>query len=211
MTNEMVLKYSKYIYGIMKRFPGYSKEDLYQAGVIGLINAYNNYDSSYNAKFTTYAYHYIMGEMYKLVNEDKNIKLGVNIIKLKKQIEKATNLLVQKNNCYPTTKELADFLELNELDIIECLKITNPVISTDNLITDDISIIDTVESPNMDIDKLISIKDELNKLNKQERFIIESNLNDYTQEEIANKLGINQVKVSRELKKIKTKIKTNIA
>lgn len=214
MTNETVLQYSKYIYSIMKRFKNYaSKEDLYQAGYMGLINAFQNYDSSYGAKFTTYAYPYILGEMYKLVSEDKNIKVSSNINKLSKQIEKATSLLTQKYERYPTTKELATFLELKEIDIIECLKATNPVISTDSLInTDDnnLTLIDTISSPDIDINTLVNIKDALNKLNKQERFIIESNLNNYTQEQIANMLGVNQVKVSRELTKIKTKIKSYV-
>lgn len=215
MTNEDVLQYSKYIYSIMKRFQNYAnKEDLYQAGYIGLINAFNHYDDSYGAKFTTYAYPYILGEMYKLVTEDKNLKISGNFYKLSKQIEKATNILAQKLKRYPTTLELADFLELDEIEINECLKLMNPVLSTDALINNDennLTIMDTVNSPNLDLDTLLCMKDALNNLSKQERFILEHNIHNYTQEEIANMLGINQVKVSRELTKIKQKVKSYMA
>ena len=212
MTNEDVLQYSKYIYSIMKRFQNYAnKEDLYQAGYIGLINAFNHYDDSYGAKFTTYAYPYILGEMYKLVTEDKNLKISGNIYKLSRQIEKATNILAQKLKRYPTTLELANFLELDEIEINECLKLMNPVLSTDALINNDennLTIIDTISSPNLDLDTLLCMKDALNNLSEQERFILEHNIHNYTQEEIANMLGINQVKVSRELTKIKQKVKS---
>ncbi len=210
MTNQDIEKYSKLIYSIMKRFKNYAnKDDLYQAGYIGLINAYQNYDSSYGAKFTTYAYPYILGEMYKQVCNDKSIKVGSKMNNLSLKLEKAINILAQKNNHYPTTNELARFLEMDELEIIECLKVTNPVISTDSLITDDLTILDTIKTDS-DIDTLLSIKDAISKLNKEEKMILNYNLNDYTQEEIAKLLGKNQVKVSRELSKIKQKIKSYV-
>ena len=212
MTNEMILKYQNYIYSITKKFMNYpNKEDLYQAGCIGLINAYHNYKNDYNAKFTTYAYPYILGEMYKLVSEDKNIRISQAYNKLSRQIEKAKAMLAQKYNRYPTTKELASFLEIEETDIIECIKLTSPTVSTETLINDNITLLDTISSNQMDINTLLTLKQELSNLTKKERLILESNLNNYTQEEIANTLGINQVKVSRELSKIKSKIKTKIA
>ena len=110
MTNTELLNYNNYIYGIAKMFKNYkNKDDLYQAGYMGLINAYNNYDDSMNAKFTTYAYPYIVGEMYKLVTNDKNVKLNYNLNKLALKIEKATILLAQKYNRYPTYKEIASY------------------------------------------------------------------------------------------------------
>ena len=45
---------------INKYFPNYSKEDLYQVGVIGVIKAYNNYKDNSNTKFSTYAYKYMV-------------------------------------------------------------------------------------------------------------------------------------------------------
>ncbi len=99
MTNQDIEKYSKLIYSIMKRFKNYAnKDDLYQAGYIGLINAYQNYDSSYGAKFTTYAYPYILGEMYKQVCNDKSIKVGSKMNNLSLKLEKAINILARLMN-----------------------------------------------------------------------------------------------------------------
>ena len=210
MTNEEILNYTNYIYGIAKKFKNYkNKEDLYQAGYIGLIDAYNHYENSKNAKFTTYAYPYIIGEMYKLVTKDKNIKLNYNLNKLSLKIEKANILLAQKYNRYPTTKELAEYLEINELDVINVLELNKESLSLEYELDENIKLCDTVSNNETNIDTLISIKDELNKLTDLEKEILTKKINNYTQEEIAKFLGINQVKVSRTLTKVKEKIRQN--
>ena len=68
------------IYMIAKKFYNVSKEDLFQAGVLGLLKAYQNYDESYGAKFTSFAYTYIYGEMYTLAN-NRQIKINKDISK----------------------------------------------------------------------------------------------------------------------------------
>ena len=155
MTNEQCEEYSKLIYSIASYFEGYrSKEDLYQAGYIGLITAYNNYDDSYNTKFSTYAYTYILGEMKKLVREDKGIKISRNITSLNFKIEKARILLSQKLMRIPTNQELSNFLEIS-LDMInEASKIVS-IQSFDDPINSDtkeINLYDVIKKDDIDID-----------------------------------------------------------
>ncbi len=65
MELETLIKlHEKLIYKIASNFYGAPKEDLYQAGIISIIKAYNNYVDNGTTKFTTYAYDYIFGEMY---------------------------------------------------------------------------------------------------------------------------------------------------
>lgn len=215
MNNEQLNEYTNYIYGIMKRFKNYkNKEDLFQAGRLGLLKAYNRYNPSMGAKFTTYAYLDVVGEMYKLVNEDKPIKVSLDIKKLSLKIEKANILLTQKLYRYPTINELANYLDMDS-DLIEyCINANNPVASLDDVISTEgkeLTIYDTVSGNNLDLDTLISLKQELNNLSYEERYMLEMNLNNYTQDEIATTLGINQVQVSRKLTKIKQRIKSNVA
>ena len=74
---EQIIKlHEKLIYKIATKFYEAPKEDLYQAGVIGIIKAYNNYVPTENSKFTTYAYNYIFGEMYEFANNLRTIKLN---------------------------------------------------------------------------------------------------------------------------------------
>lgn len=215
MSIEEIDKYSNLIYSITHYFEGYkSKEDLYQAGIIGLIEAYNKFDESYNVKFSTYAYKYILGEMKKLVREDKGIKISRNITKLNYQIEKAKIVLYQKLFREPTTSELSSFLEVEEEEIIEALKTINILGSIDEPINNDekeITLHDMISDNSMDLNTLIALKEELNNLTPFERNIINKRyMEDLSQSEVANILGLTQVKVSREEAKIKKKMKENL-
>ena len=128
----LIMENKNLIYSITKYFDNYkNKEDLFQSGVLGLLAAYKNFDSSYNIKFTTYAYPYILGEMKKLVREDKNIKISRDIIKLNSKIEQTRNMLMQKFLRPVTNKELADYLEIDEYLISEALNSSNPIMSID--------------------------------------------------------------------------------
>ena len=72
---EVIVENEKLIYKISSYFPYYQdKDDLYQAGCKGIIEAYNRYDASRDVKFTSYAYSYILGEMKKVVREDKSTR-----------------------------------------------------------------------------------------------------------------------------------------
>lgn len=215
MTNELILEYSSYINGLTSYFDGYkNKEDLFQVGCIGLIEAYKNFDKNRGVKFSTYAYPYILGEMRKLVRRDKGIKISRKITKFNLKIEKANILLAQKLMRYPTTKELSDFLEIPEESIIECLKSQNIIQSIDEPIMCDskeITLHEVIPEKNKNINTILALKEELNNLSSEDRKIIEGRyLYDYTQTEIANSLGMTQVQVSRKEQKIKEKIKSRL-
>ena len=70
---EQLLEYENLVYSIINKYSGYDKDDLYQAGIMGLIQAYKNYDSSFNVKFSSYAYYYILGEVTKYINIEKHL------------------------------------------------------------------------------------------------------------------------------------------
>lgn len=216
MTNEQINEYSSYIYSIMKKFKNYkNKEDLFQAGCIGLINAYNRFDPSMGAKFTTYAYLDILGEMYKVILQDRALKIGTKMNKLNLKIEKANILLSQKLCRYPTTKELSEYLEIDEELIENCLRLNNPIINLDETINNEgreLTFYDTISNNDIDMDTLVALKQELSNLSSEERYLLEKSLlENYTQSELANILNTNQVQVSRKINKIKEKIKLKVA
>lgn len=198
---ELILEYEKLIYAVMRYFKNYqSKEDLFQVGCIGLINAYNNYNSNTNVKFSTYAYSYILGEMKKLVREDKGIKISRNITKLYSQIEKANMYLTQKLMRTPTLTEIANFLEIDEYLLIEALNSTNVILD-----------IDDIQVNNNTNEYDLYLKEELNKLSSEELDLINKRYTlDMTQSEIANTLGLSQVQVSRKEHKVLEKLKKQL-
>ena len=91
ITN-LILNNEKLIYSITNYFKNYnSKEDLYQAGCLGLINAYKRYNPNMNCKFTTYAYPYILGEMKSLIYSENSLKVSRDISSLRRKIFKKKN------------------------------------------------------------------------------------------------------------------------
>lgn len=214
MTDNFIDKYSNFVYGIAKNFKGYAnKEDLIQAGFLGLIKAQKNYQENEFTKFTTYAYPYILGEMCTLVREDKNIKINRDLTRLKTSIEKANNYLSQKYLRKPTNFEIASFLEVSLEDIDNALKTINLVQSIDEPICDDgkeMSLYDVIPSKNIDTDSLLLLKDALQSLDEESRNMLLYSLN-MNQTEIGKMFNINQVQVSRKLTKIKEKIKSKVA
>lgn len=215
MTNEEIEKYSKLIYAVAHTFTWYpDKEDLFQAGYKGLIVAQSNYDPTKEVKFSTYAYPFIWGEMNKWIVEDKNIKIGRNYRKLKLQIEKAKILLEQQLMRQPSLSELAYYLNISESELTEAMRMVSTV-SLDSVISDEgkeVTLYDTVPSKGMDMNTLTAFKEELSHLTPFEKNLIEARyLNDMSQQEVASILGMSQVQVSRQEKKIKEKIKMNMA
>lgn len=215
MDNEFIEKYSKLIYSLTHYFEGYIyKDDLYQAGCVGLLTAYQNFDESFGVKFSTYAYSFILGEMKKLVREDKGIKISRKLLKLNSDMELAREKLVQKFMREPTLKELAFVLQIDEKELEEASIVIKSLISLDSPIhmeENDVFLSDVIPSNIMDFNTLIALKEELKNLSPIERkLVLERFVSSKSQSEVAEILGINQVQVSRFERKIKEKMKERL-
>lgn len=214
--SRLITENENLIYSITHYFSNYiNKEDLFQVGCIGLIKAYQNYKEDLGTKFSTYAYPYILGEIKKYIREDKGIKISRDINKLNLKIERANLVLSQKLMRMPTYQELSEYLGVDEYYISEAICASNVLESLDRPINNDgkeLTLYDTVPNvDSLDIDTLLTLKTELLKLNSDEYQIITDHyLNDKTQTEIANSLGINQVQVSRCEQKILRKLRTRM-
>ena len=214
ITN-LIIKNEKLIYSIARYFKNYnSTEDLYQAGCLGLVTAYKRYNPNVNCKFTTYAYPFIMGEMRKLVREDKGIKISREITKLNLKIEKAYILLSQKLMKEPSIEEIANYLEIPEYYVSEAVISLNKIKSIDEPVNTegrDLTLQDVI-GKSEDIDELIMLRDSLKSLTAEEKDLIENRyIKDYTQSETSKIIGISQVQVSRKEQKVLNKIRQKMA
>ncbi len=210
---QIIIENEKLIYKLSSYFPYYQdKDDLYQAGCKGMIEAYNNFDASRDVKFISYAYSYILGEMKKVVREDKSIKISRDVNNLSNKIEKAKSLLSQSLMREPTIQELSDYLEIPEYYVVEALNSKVSLKSIDSNVGDtNMMFHEIISSPNADIDDLIFLKTELENLEEPERSIMISRYyEDMTQTEVASNLGLSQVDVSRREKKVLTKIRREL-
>ncbi len=210
MTNEQLYEEYKYlVYKISSYFYNVPKEDLIQAGYIGLSEAYKNYRKEANVKFSTYAFKSIYGAMYKLAIKNNPLKISRDLLALYKKIEQTRYLLAQKLNKIPTNTELAAYLEIDPLEIDNAILAANEIISLDNENDEHRNSYETISiEDKVSIDDKIDIYDSINRLNKDEQKIIKARyFKDMTQQEVARKLKMTQVMVSRYEKKAVEKMR----
>lgn len=208
--NYLIEEYKPLILSIAKKFNNIEKEDLFQAGALGLKKAFDNYDEISATKFSTYAYKYIYGEMYNLIYKNSDLKITKDTLKLYKSIIKTYQLLTQKNNKIPTTLEIAMTLGVEESLINAVIVSCQKAPSLDANYCDDKDIKEVINiEENISLDDKIFLNDAINQLQEPEKTIIKQRYyNDLTQSEIAALLGISQVKVSRYEKKGIEKMRT---
>lgn len=201
---EDILNYEGLIYSIISKYPKrYDRDDLYQVGMLGLIDAYKHYDKNYDTKFSTYAYYYIVGEVNKYIRESSSLKVSKNLIELNKKIIKTKEVMTQKLGREPSNLEIALFLEVDEKIVDEAI-ISNEEVSS----MEEIYNIGKYDNTSVDV---LDLKNEIDKLNEDEKKLILSRYyNDMTQSETSNLLGISQVQVSRNENKILQKLRSNL-
>ena len=184
------------IHKIAGFFYGVEREDLYQAGALGLMKALHNYHKNENTKFSSYAYDYIYGEMYKLAH-NKTIKINRGILKLYHDIEKTRYALAQKYGRIPSNSEVACFLEMSLEDVEDAIMAGKDIMSLDS--GEDTTLYDSLKCEDkISLDDQILLEQSLEKLNADEKKIIKARYyDDLTQSEVAKKLCMTQVMVSR--------------
>lgn len=187
------------IYSIARKFYNIESEDLYQAGCLGLIKAYNNY-TNLSVPFSTYAYKYIFGEMYDLYVKSRNIRMNKYYLGLYKLICQTENFLMGELKRNVTTRELSEYLGMPEEDVVNAKVLSEETLSLD----DEYNNIQIGKEDNLDA--LIDINDSINNLDPLSSEVIKSRMKGITQSEISKLLGISQVKVSRIESKCKNKI-----
>lgn len=202
MNKEKILEDNeKMIWKITNYFYGVDKNDLFQAGVVGLYKALENYKTNNTTKFSTYAHDYIFGEMYLLAS-NRDLKISKDILKVYKKIEQTRYTLAQKYERIPSNMELSEFLgiPLNQIEMA-CMS-ANTIMSLDNDTEEARNAYECISGKVEDLDTKILVDDSFAVLNDDERNIIRSRyFEDLTQQEVARKLNMTQVMVSRYEKK----------
>ncbi|WP_426349165.1 RNA polymerase sporulation sigma factor SigF [Alloiococcus sp. CFN-8] len=197
---------------ISKKFMnrGYDYEDIFQIGSMGLVKAINNFDSSYNVKFSTYAVPMIMGEIKRFLRDDGMIKVSRNTKNLARKLHYDKEELTKRLDRDPTLEELAEFSQVEKEEIVFALESSNSLqYLYDTIHQDDgspVLLIDKL-SENVEEDKnmtdKLALKEALRNLDSKSRQIIMLRyFKDKTQTQVANMLGISQVQVSRIEKKV---------
>lgn len=211
-----VEKNQRLVYSCIKRFVSarITKEDLFQIGCIGLMKALNNFDLSLNVQFSTYAVPIIFGEIKRFFRDDgsmhisRSIKEGfIAMVKIKEE-------LIQQNNCEPTYEEIAAYGKYDLSDVLIAFEANQHIYSIDEPVYEK-------DGNSLYLEDKLHNKDDLDIVLKcaMEREICQLEVRDQLllhyrydlglkQEEIAVRLNISQVQVSRLEKKILNRLKS---
>ncbi|WP_455716308.1 RNA polymerase sporulation sigma factor SigF [Anaerosporobacter sp.] len=200
------------VWSIVRRFTGrgHELEDLFQIGSIGLIKAIDKFDLSYEVKFSTYAVPMITGEIKRFLRDDGMIKVSRSLKEIAVKVKITREILNNTLNREPTIEEISAEIDVPSEDIIMALESNTEVESLYKTIYQGdgnaIFLIDKLEQVQDEhenvVDKL-AIQEILDTLEPKEQDIIKLRyFMNRTQSDIAKKLGISQVQVSRLEKKI---------
>lgn len=220
VKEELVNGNLKLVLSILRKYNNKcdNMDDLFQVGCIGLIKAIDNFDLSFDVKFSTYAVPMILGEVKRYLRDNSSIRVARSIKDLAFHSLQAKEGLTNKLNREPTVKEIADELGMPEFDVANALDSMKDTVSIFEPIYNDggdtIYLSDQIEDKNnkmKQIEEKIAIKEALNKLKEKEKFIIiERFITGKTQMELAEEIGISQAQISRLEKTALKNIKDNI-
>ncbi|MBM7713689.1 RNA polymerase sporulation sigma factor SigF [Siminovitchia sp. FSL H7-0308] len=211
----LVEKNMRLVWSVVQRFlnRGYEPDDLFQIGSIGLLKSVDKFDLSYDVKFSTYAVPMIIGEIQRFIRDDGTVKVSRSLKELSNKIRKTKDELAKKNGKVATVSEIADHLGVTVEDIIMAqdagrspASIHETVYENDG---DPITLMDQLsdQADHKWFDK-IALEEAIRGLDERERLIVYLRYyKDQTQSEVAKRLDISQVQVSRLEKKILEQMK----
>lgn len=205
------------IYSVAKRFlgRGVDMEDLFQIGSIGLLKAVDNFDLSYEVRFSTYAVPMIAGEIKRYLRDDGIIKVSRSLKENCGKIYQYREKLERTLGREPTMEEISKELGLPVEDLVLAMESGAEVESLHKTIYqgegNEISLMDRLPEKENRQEKLIDrilLEELLGSLETRERSLICMRyFQDMTQTEIADVLGVSQVQVSRMEKRIIEKMR----
>ena len=209
---------SPLIKSVIKRYvnKGIEYDDLYQLGAMGFVKAINNYDPSYNVKFTTYAVPMIAGEVKRFLRDDGSVKVSRSIKQMAILIKNYINEYNKTHFQSPTLEIISKDLDLDINDVVLALESNSMPVSLDDKCgnDEDSVLISDRLADNFSVDNMINklaLRELIQNLSAREKqVIIMRYYLDKTQSEIAKELGVSQVQISRIENKVLLDLKDKI-
>ena len=196
----------KLVLSILKRFKTTQNNinDMFQIGCIGLIKAIDNFDTSLNVCFSTYAVFLIKGEILRAFRYSTPIRVSRSTKDLASKILSFKEKYYNENGIEPTNKEISEKLGIEEhlisyalTSLKEPISIYSPIYNDGG---DTIYLLDQIanKQPEYDKETLLSLKKAISKLKEREKQIIYSRyIIGKTQTELSDELHVSQAQISR--------------
>lgn len=187
---------------------GYELDDLLQIGFMGLLKAIDRFDTKFDVMFSTYAVPMILGEIKRYIRDDGRIKVSRQLKIDMRNLKKIKEEYYNEHGTWPKLSYLSEEMGLPVEKILEILDAAEALANVESLDNSEISEgyrekkVSHVSEEDRNIN-MIDLKMMIGTLSERERQIIVLRyFKDMTQQQIAGKIGISQVQVSRIEKKV---------
>ena len=206
VKDKLTLGNLKLVLSILKRYSNRNEnmDDLFQIGCIGLVKAIDNFDLSYNVKFSTYSVLMIEGEIRKYLRDNSTIRVSRSIKDIAYKVLKYKNDYLIEYGKEPELDDISKSLDIKKESIIFALDATKNIVSYYEPIYDDggetIYLFDQLSNHEDDSDIIndIVLRDSINKLKaKEKKVLIDRYIIGKTQMELSEELNISQAQISR--------------
>ena len=205
---ELIRENMALIKSIAVRFTGRGQDldDLIQIGSIGMLKAIRGYNKSFGTAFSTYAVPLISGEIKRFLRDDGMIKVSREAKKNNCILQKSAERFEAEKGRKPSIAELCEISGIDIEDALYALNACSPMTSLQDKIGDDDGhTFEEVISDNdiVDVTEKIALRQAIETLDERDKAIIYMRYYaGLTQNEVAGRLGMTQVRVSRAEKKI---------
>lgn len=192
---------------------GIEYEDLFSAGCIGLIKAYDRFDKSLGYKFSTYAVPLILGEIKGLFRSGGAVKVSRRLKELSLKIIREQQRFTAENGESPTVTQLSAILGESEELITQAISSSVQVLSLSAYDDDENGreLDLPVESHDIPLTEILSLRQAISELSEDDRKLIKLRyFKNKTQSQTAQELHMTQVQVSRREKKIMAAIREKL-
>jgi RNA polymerase sporulation-specific sigma factor len=207
VRDEFIKGNLRLVLSVIQRFSnrGENPDDLFQVGCIGLIKALDNFDTSHNVRFSTYAVPMIVGEIRRYLRDNNSIRVSRSLRDTAYKALQSKEKLSRELQREPTIMEIAKDLELPREEVVLALdSIQDPISLFEPVFHDEgdaIYVMDQVKDTKNTDEKWmenISLREALKKLTSREKHILTMRFFEgKTQMEVADEIGISQAQVSR--------------
>ena len=195
------------VLSVIRRFQNSNEnaDDLFQIGCIGLIKAIDNFDTTLQVKFSTYAVPMIIGEIRRYLRDNNSIRVSRSLRDIAYKAIYTRETYMKQYLKEPTVTEIAQEIGIEKEMIVYALDaIQNPVSLFEPVYTeggDTLYVMDQISDTKNKEDRWIedlSLREAMKRLSKREKHIIELRFYEgKTQMEVAQEIGISQAQVSR--------------
>jgi RNA polymerase sigma-B factor len=207
LRNKLVTGYLPVVQHIARRFAGRGEpvDDLEQAGTVGLLNAVDRFEPDRGIDFLSYAVPTITGEVRRHFRDRTwSMRVPRRLKDLQSSINGAVGPLSQELNRAPRPSEIAARLGMTTEEVVEGLDAQQAYRSTslDELVSGaDSALAETLGAADAELDKVEyrqTLAPLLDELPERERTILVLRFfGNMTQTQIADRVGISQMHVSR--------------